>query len=714
MADDTKKNGKFSAEELFVSREKELERFKEIPSAEELFVSREEELERFKEILKESKDKTLRHSLMGNPGVGKSTLLNILFSPDKNNSTLPYEQKEREKKINSLITERVESMPVEIFEEEASISIDYYSQLIDTERVQKRPLHEAKMLLVGQGGVGKTQIANLLLGKDFNDVEPNTEGIDINEWYIEDQSKKVKVNIWDFGGQEIMHATHQFFLTKRSLYVFVWDARQEERYGQIDYWLKLIQGFSADSPVIVVLNKVDIGNVELDRQGLKHKYPTIRRFANISCKTGENFTTLQNLLQCEILKLPHIEELLLDTWFIVKDELQHMAEDFIEYSEYQHICKDGGIEGHSQEVLIDFLHDLGVVLNFREDPRLRYTNILKPNWVTNAVYKIINNPQIKKGRGILKLSQLNDILPKDRYPAYKHMVIIDMMKRFELCFEFDSPSNTFLIAGLLPVETPRIGWHYQGCLAFQYDYSFFPMSVISRFIVRMHKLIFKNTYWRNGVVLDDKQNRALIIADRDERKINIWVKGQRNTRRDFLAKIRKEFEDIHFTIPKIEITEKVLLPNHPHIVVDYQYLLDLEEMDEETFVPIGLKERVNVKDLLAGVGYRRGSDFQNSMMTDLYKKIGEFLLSLPQIHDSTSQKAFIYSANLDPQLQSQIIFGRSSVEFVQMLIMTIRSYGILENGQNAFEIILEVAKRYVGKDKRQYCDSLIAELHSII
>ena len=86
-----------------------------------------------------------------------------------------------------------------------------------------RALNEAKILLVGQGGVGKTSLVKRLVHNAFDPEEPKTEGINITQWPIPAQSGEadgnIRLNIWDFGGQEIMHATHQFFLTKRSLYL---------------------------------------------------------------------------------------------------------------------------------------------------------------------------------------------------------------------------------------------------------------------------------------------------------------------------------------------------------------------------------------------------------------------------------------------------------------------------------------------------------------
>ena len=87
------------------------------------------------------------------------------------------------------------------------------------------------MLIVGQGSVGKTSLVRRLTKNDFDLNEIKTEGITIDHWQINSQfesekpQSKIAINAWDFGGQEIMHATHQFFLTKRSLYLLVLDSR---------------------------------------------------------------------------------------------------------------------------------------------------------------------------------------------------------------------------------------------------------------------------------------------------------------------------------------------------------------------------------------------------------------------------------------------------------------------------------------------------------
>jgi internalin A len=86
------------------------------------------------------------------------------------------------------------------------------------------------------------------LGRSFNPNESQTDGLTVREWGVHVNAKDVRLNVWDFGGQEIYHATHQFFLTKRSLYLLVANCRTSEDENRIEYWLKLIQSFGGNPP----------------------------------------------------------------------------------------------------------------------------------------------------------------------------------------------------------------------------------------------------------------------------------------------------------------------------------------------------------------------------------------------------------------------------------------------------------------------------------
>ncbi len=479
--------------------------------------------------------------------------------------------------------------------------LNYYFQL---QKEQDRPLNEAKMLVVGQSNVGKTSLVKRLIEGVFNQHERKTEGIQIQSWQLPVKEQTIRLNVWDFGGQEIMHATHQFFLTKRSLYLLVLNARQDEEENRLEYWLKIIQSFGSDSPIIIVGNQVDQQPLDIDRRGLQTKYPQIKAFVETSCETGQGIESLRSLITQEVDALEHVYDPLPLSWFTLKQQLEDIKQDYIPYTEYQQLCNAQGItDDLSQTTLVGFLHDLGIVLNFCDDPRLEDTNVLNPQWVTNGVYRILNDNQlITEHRGILERSHLTRMLDASRYPRSKHLFIIDMMRKFELCFDLDGfHDQKFLLPDLLTKEEPYTG-DWQDALPFEYHYKVLPTSILSRFIVRMNDKIHQSTYWRNGVVLAYEGNIALIKADREDKTIFIRVTGTENGRRRFLTVIRAQFAAIHQTIPGLEVEEKIPLANYPEVEpIDYQHLLTLEELGESSFIPPGLKERISVQSLLDGI-----------------------------------------------------------------------------------------------------------------
>src|SRR5205085_328272 len=149
--------------------------------------------------------------------------------------------------------------------------------------------------------VGKSSVVEQLLGRPFNPQKQTTLGVEINDEMkvvqseVKGEGEPVKLNIWDFGGQEIQHSTHQFFMTTRSLYLLVVDARKGDQISSIEYWLKLIESFGGNSPIIVVINQIDQLQgqrpLNLDRTALQGKY-NIRDFVETSCATGAGIPDL--------------------------------------------------------------------------------------------------------------------------------------------------------------------------------------------------------------------------------------------------------------------------------------------------------------------------------------------------------------------------------------------------------------------------------------
>ena len=472
----------------------------------------------------------------------------------------------------------------------------------------KRPLNEAKLILVGRGGVGKTSIVNQLVHNIFK-PEKKTEGINITEWNLTlNTNENVRLNIWDFGGQEIMHHTHQFFLTQRSLYLLVLNGREGQEDSDAEYWLKLIESFGGESPVIIVLNKIKEHPFDVNRRALQQKYPMIRDFIKTDCESVTGLKQLREAIERETDRLEHLRVAFPSAWFAIKDKLAGMKKDYLSFDEYRKLCaKLGEKDSDAQNSLAFYLHSLGIALNYKDDPRLKDTHVLNPHWVTNGIYKILNSDKLEKQKGEIRLNDISAILDSEEYPKEMHGFLFDLMKKFELCFSFPDEDPHYLIPDLLdkqePAETAE--FNPQECLNFQYHYTVLPEGLLPRFIVRTHVLSEGAKYkrWRTGVILEFEGCRALVKADMQDKKVFISVSGHLSRRRRLLAVIRSDFERIHSDIRNLHPKEMVPLPEYPDATVPYQKLLVMEQNGIRRF-PEAIGERlveVDVDELLNGV-----------------------------------------------------------------------------------------------------------------
>jgi internalin A len=245
--------------------------------------------------------------------------------------------------------------------------LNYYFRLL----AELTPLNEAKLILVGFGAVGKTSLVNRLVYQNFDPNSAKTEGIQITQWPIRlNDSEDIKLHVWDFGGQEIMHSTHQFFLTERSLYLLVLNGRQGHEDADAEYWLELIQSFGGSSPVIVVLNKIKEHPFDVNRGALQQKFPNIREFIATDCETSLGIDQLRATIECETDALEHLRDPFPASWVAIKNKLAAMADNYISFEQYRAICQtDGETDYGAQNSLAVHLHSLGIALNYKDDLR---------------------------------------------------------------------------------------------------------------------------------------------------------------------------------------------------------------------------------------------------------------------------------------------------------------------------------------------------------
>jgi len=467
------------------------------------------------------------------------------------------------------------------------------------------PLGEARVLVVGEADSGKTKLLRALtqgeFGKNFKDVRDPTDGIAVNIL----ESEGVTLRLWDFGGQEIMHATHRFFLSRRCVYVLVADATRDSNYNEekIEYWLELLKFYGGDSPVLLVASKVENFSLNVNERGLQEKYPNLVQMPALrtSAKTGLGIEELRNAIFEQVNSLPSINVMLPRSFLAVKDALEEMKQSqkvkVIEDAIYRNLCLENGItEEERQNTLLQLLHDMGVVLHY-EDDRLSDFGILNPDWATGGVYKVVNSPHIKESHGKFTLSQIKAILSdEEMYPASMRRRIVDLMKKFELTFELPLEKDTFILPSALPVNQPELtGWD-EPAMTFEYRYPVLQVGVLHRFIVAIHDLILDDQVWYSGVVITRGGNTALIKTDIRAKRISIKVKGIEETRKEFLYFIRLQFERIHGEEVK---PEAYIYPQHcPNLSMPYEKIkkflkagtLTLDEIYEDKPVKINLRE----------------------------------------------------------------------------------------------------------------------------
>jgi internalin A len=417
-------------------------------------------------------------------------------------------------------------------------------------------LYEAKLLIVGEAGAGKTTLAKKINNPDYRlRDEPSTEGIDIIRWQFPmGDGRAFWVNIWDFGGQEIYQATHQFFLTKRSLYLLVADTRKEDT--DFYYWLNVVELLSDNSPLLIVKNEKQDRKRDIPERQLRGQFTNLEGTLSTNLATNRGLGEVIDDIKHYMTHLPHIGAELPKTWVNVREALENDPRHYINVEEYLDICEQNGItQLEFKRQLSGYLHDLGVCLHFQDDPLLNKTVILKPSWGTDAVYKVLDTPQVRDNFGRFTLADLDTIWAEEKY-ALMRAELAQLMMKFQLCYQLPGTAGTYIVPQLLSDDQPEYPWDEANNLILRYSYDFLPKGIITRFIVAMHRYIADQQYvWKSGVILEKDQTRAEVVEYYDKREIKIRVAGQ--YKRDLMIIVNHELDKIHASLNRLKFARLI-------------------------------------------------------------------------------------------------------------------------------------------------------------
>lgn len=382
--------------------------------------------------------------------------------------------------------------------------------------------NESRIIFLGDGGAGKTTIIEMLKGNPYIENREKTSGIYNNKLNIDRNEEKILFHLWDFGGQEIYHSTHEIFLRDNCIYVIVLDGRKEDR---PEYWLDFVKRYGKNSPTILVVNKCDDGikRSQFSLYGLAEKYSEyiVCDFdpSYISCKCQSGLTEFKEKLVKSVNMVPGYRKEWALSWLKVKQKLEDMLDsygnivNYIDQRTYYRFCDEADVkELVSKKALLAKLCDIGTVFSYQSKDRNNIVDdlkVLRPEWITKGIYTIINSKISKKCNGYIPLKKMEEVFTFSNgndqiieYSPSERNFVISLMEDFKMSYRIGEYE---FIPSLAQSERPEIlkYWNFNSSIYYETD-GIFPVSLLYQFIVEMSNDVNISYTWNKGTLLSSK------------------------------------------------------------------------------------------------------------------------------------------------------------------------------------------------------------------
>ncbi|OLS15912.1 MAG: small GTP-binding protein [Promethearchaeota archaeon CR_4] len=148
-----------------------------------------------------------------------------------------------------------------------------------------------KLVLFGDGAVGKTALTQRYLTGLFKDDTKITIGVEFHINDLEIANKRVKLQIWDFGGEERFRFLLPSYCKGANGGIFMFDVTNTNSLHHVDDWMDVLRKATGNIPIMMVGTKVDLAHnravnaKEAMALAKSHKFAG---YAEVSAKTGVN------------------------------------------------------------------------------------------------------------------------------------------------------------------------------------------------------------------------------------------------------------------------------------------------------------------------------------------------------------------------------------------------------------------------------------------
>jgi len=433
-----------------------------------------------------------------------------------------------------------------------------YLQSLDASG-QREYLYEAKLVLVGEGGVGKTTLLKALTGGAPRAGEPTTHGVSIDIQALRlphpDQPEVlINFNAWDFGGQEVYRVTHQFFFSPSSVYLLIWEPRRGAQQSQVEDWLKILQlRVGAAARVILVSTHCRTGEriARIDKPELLLTYggmivdflevdsmvddPATGEKIGIAALKAQIARTAKDLAQ---MGMPFNR-----SWREARDALLAMPDPCITYPTYATVCAGYGLSAVAARTLAVLMHDLGYIVYYGDDPRLKDDVVLQPEWLTKAIGFVLEDRGTQEFEGILPDERLRAVWwdhpfqNEVRFSPELYPFFLRLMEKFDVSYRLENGTASLVAQHVPQVRPDGLPWlpeedpaPRKRRLVTVCQIEEVPPGLIPWMIVRTHRYSSAQSgqdgvphllHWQKGMFLRDKGSEALLELRDRELHINV-------------------------------------------------------------------------------------------------------------------------------------------------------------------------------------------------
>ena len=328
-------------------------------------------------------------------------------------------------------------------------------------------IREIKVVIVGDREVGKSSLRQRLFWPELKNLEKK----DANKTRFFDYevfgsgNNSIQINLVDFDWHEIIYDTHNLYHSEKSIYVYVYSARQDESTKQQErflLWLKRIERWGGGGSVIAFLN--------LNATTSGEQIPVGSGSQNLRVKYSLNGDLSQSQSGDELLEkiIVLANEMVGDgdlwqaEWLDVRRQMMERSaqkpmlafEVYLESIYPKGSNEDPAMRADAVSLLKDLCR-LGKVFFSESDDLIGKWIVLDQAWLSRCIEIVHTYLDERQAKGVLSENDFKNILKGDSLAHQNRSFLLQVMMHFELCFVMtDTAPKKYLFPSLMPMERP--------------------------------------------------------------------------------------------------------------------------------------------------------------------------------------------------------------------------------------------------------------------